>query len=68
MTVALVSRNPERGGRLKLGFLDKDDVEGMKGEKVSELKGTGPHSVCVPLKNLELIEGRTRAKVRGAKR
>ena len=68
MTVALISRNPERSGRLKLGFLDKDNVKGMKRQKVSEFKGTGPHSVCVPLKNPELIKRRWRAKIRGAKR
>ena len=66
-TVALIPRNPKGGGRLKLGFLDKDKVEGVKGEEVSELEGTGPHSVCVPLKHSELRRRRARAKRRRAK-
>lgn len=64
LTVALVPRNPERNGRSELGFLDKDEVKGVKRKIVSELKLTGPHSVCVPLKNPELIRERVAAKRR----
>lgn len=55
LTVALVPRNPKGSGRTELGFLDKDKVEGVKRKIMSELKLTGAHSVCVPLKNPELI-------------
>lgn len=63
-SVSLVARNPERSGRLKFGFLDQKDIEGVIREKVNELKFTGSHSVCVPLKDLELIR-RGRVKRRG---
>ena len=57
-SVALISRNSKASGRLELRFLDNNNVEGVPRQKVSELKRTGTHSVCVPLKNFELVERR----------
>lgn len=61
MTVALVSRNAKFNRRMKFGLLDENQVIRVKRKIMSELKGTGTHSICVPLKNLELRR-RTRAE------
>jgi len=39
---------------VKFGLLDKNHIKRVKRKIMSELKGTGTHSICVPLKNLEL--------------
>ena len=58
MAVALISRNTKSCGRWEFRFLEKNYVIGIRRKKVSELQATGTHSVCVPLKDLELFVGR----------
>ena len=51
------SRNPERGLRVEIGFLDTDKVDRMGREKVKYFSAPGSKTSSMPLENPERVIG-----------
>ena len=54
------SRNPERGRRVKIGFLNADKVDRTGRKKVEWFSAPGTETSSIPLKNPERVRGEWR--------